>query len=164
MIENENEPNVTTAKNYGNISELSTKPMSKESDLELINGYEDGLACLLTRVKQTIQSTKEAHLFLKTRAKLEEDHAKALLKLCQSSTKTDGKLGLYAASFQGILKIHQKIAELKMASSLNINVISENIYILARNTERSRKQLKEASNKSYKDVTDSEALLEKVLC
>ncbi|KAI8904716.1 hypothetical protein EDD86DRAFT_277914 [Gorgonomyces haynaldii] len=119
----------------------------------------DGFAHLLTRSKQSIASSKEAAQFLKKRAQLEDEYGKQLQKMSQ--TKTEGKGGSYARGWSDFGKLHIKQAEQRIKFAVAINEIAENISVLARNTERSRKQLKEAGQRHQKEYQEAEGALEK---
>lgn len=80
-------------------------------------------------------------MFLKARSKLEEEHGKSMVRLANCTTKTEGKQGMYHNAWQDCGKLHAKIGEIKVNFALSINEIAENILILQRNTERSRKQV-----------------------
>lgn len=143
-------------------AENSSKPdlVDDEDILKLINDAEDGFSLLLLRVKESIQSTKEAYSFLKMRSKIEEDSAKAFIKLSHF-VKSEGKQGMYSNAWQESLGIHKKLGEAKLSFSILLNEIAENISILTRNTERSRKQLKDAGSNCQKEMQYSDVSLDK---
>ena len=116
---------------------------------------------LLNRGKETIQSSKEAAIFLKKRAAIEEEYAKAMMKLAQSSSKSEGKGGSHANAWGRFCKLHHRIAEQRMNFATSISELAENIQVLQRNTERSRKQLKDTGARQFKEALDSESALEK---
>ena len=64
---------------------LST-PQESESLISSLLENENSLDMLLERIKNSHQNAKEASIFLKKRAQLEEDYAKGLQKLCSSTT------------------------------------------------------------------------------
>jgi hypothetical protein len=103
---------------------------------------------------------KEASTFLKKRSSLDDEYARNLMKLA-AITKSDGKQGSYLNAFNESMKLHLKLAEIRMQLAANVLEISENIATLQRNTERSRKQLKDAGLKHYRLVQDAELSLEK---
>ncbi|KAG4100936.1 RhoGAP-domain-containing protein [Neocallimastix lanati (nom. inval.)] len=128
---------------------------------------ENGFQVILDRVKQNSNSCKDAITFLKKRAIIEEEYGKAILKLCQTTLENSGKdkieskQGTYNESWNQFLELHEKIGNNRIKFAESIGNVTENLFTLLKNTERSRKQLKEAGLKYQKTVSDSEALLEK---
>ncbi|ORX77759.1 RhoGAP-domain-containing protein [Anaeromyces robustus] len=128
---------------------------------------ENGFQVILDRVKQNLNSCKDAITFLKKRAIIEEEYGKAMLKLCQitlentGKDKIENKQGTYNESWNQFLELHEKIGNNRLKFAESIGNVTDNLFTLLKNTERSRKQLKEAGLKHQKAVIDSETLLEK---
>ncbi|KAL6630167.1 RhoGAP-domain-containing protein [Neocallimastix californiae] len=128
---------------------------------------ENGFQIILDRVKQNSNSCKDAIAFLKKRAIIEEEYGKAMLKLCQGAMENNGKekietkQGTYNESWNQFIELHEKIGNNRIKFAEAIGNVTDNLFTLLKNTERSRKQLKEAGLKHQKAVTDSETLLEK---
>ncbi|KAJ3120244.1 hypothetical protein HK098_004768 [Nowakowskiella sp. JEL0407] len=146
---------------------LDEKVVPEEVILRMLSDYEDGYSLMLDRVKQSIYSCKEASIFLKKRAAIEEEYSKSLQKLAQTSIPNyspkspEGKEGTYLASWVGFCKIHERIAQVHLELSRRSNQYSEELLALCKNCDRSRKQLKEQGTKNWKAVQESEIALEK---
>lgn len=116
-------------------------PATQDDTMKVVAEYSDGFALLLHRAKEGIQSAKEAALFLNIRAKNDEDYAKLMAKLAAGASKTDGKNGMYHSAWASVGGVHGRLAELKLQFALSIRQISDDIQVLQKNTERSRKQV-----------------------
>jgi hypothetical protein len=75
--------------------------------------------------------------------------------------KNEGKDGTFGDSWIKFCQLHEKIGHLRLSFATGIHELSDEISNVAKNTERSRKQLKEAGQKQLKVVQESETLLEK---
>eukprot|EP00833_Pecoramyces_ruminatium_P000757 jgi/Orpsp1_1/1174789/evm.model.c7180000051425.1 len=158
--------NVLNNDNYP-IEKNTTNSAENEWIIQALCEIENGFQVILDRVKQNTNSCKDAITFLKKRAIIEEEYGKAMLKLCQTTIenggkeKIDTKQGTYNESWNQFLELHEKIGNNRIKFAESIGTVTDNLFTLLKNTERSRKQLKEAGLKHQKAVTDSEALLEK---
>ncbi|ORY11564.1 RhoGAP-domain-containing protein, partial [Neocallimastix californiae] len=105
--------------------------------------------------------------FLKKRAMIEEEYGKSMLKLTQTALENlnkenvNRKLGSFNNNYVKFVKMHEKIGENHVKFSQSINDTYEVISTTFKNTERSRKQLKEAGLKYKKNVIESDNTLEK---
>ncbi|KAG2186724.1 hypothetical protein INT44_002950 [Umbelopsis vinacea] len=136
--------------------------------MELIGRLSDldsGLHCLLDKVKQDMQSTKDAMMFLKKRAALEEEYGKQMTKLAQSMAesfeKAHPRAGSYGDAWTSILKVHEKIGEQHVKFSTDITEVADDLQLLFKDTEKSRKQAKEQGLRHERLVSDSDLALEK---
>ncbi|KAI9207539.1 Rho GTPase activation protein [Polychytrium aggregatum] len=129
----------------------------------LCDNEQDGFGLLMDRIKAGTNSTKEAIGFLKKRAAIEEEYGKALMKLSQGalSHKLEGKGGTYSDSWGDLCRIHENMASIRLDFSQKIAEIAEDLSTLCKDTERSRKQLKESGYKQWKAVQEVEVNLEK---
>ncbi|KAH8553440.1 Rho GTPase activation protein [Umbelopsis sp. PMI_123] len=139
-----------------------------QNTLELIGKLSDldsGLHCLLDKVKQDMQSTKDAMMFLKKRAALEEEYGKQMTKLAQSMAesfeKAHPRAGSYGDAWTSILKVHEKIGEQHIKFSTEITEVADDLQLLFKDTEKSRKQAKEQGLRHERLVTDADLALEK---
>ncbi|ORX56094.1 RhoGAP-domain-containing protein [Piromyces finnis] len=154
-----NDNNVTEKKN--------TQSSESEWIIQALCEIENGFQVILDRVKQNTNSCKDAIAFLKKRAIIEEEYGKAMLKLCQTTFENTGKekifnkQGSYNDSWNQFIELHEKIGNNRLKFAESIGTVTDNLFTLLKNTERSRKQLKEAGLKHQKAVIDSESLLEK---
>jgi hypothetical protein len=147
---------------------IELKEMEEQRDDELIQmlcDYEGGFPLLLRRVKESMNSAKEAAAFLRKRALIEQEYASQLMKLASSSksqvTKEKTKGHSYDTQWCEFEKMHFKIGEARMQFSTSILEMADNIQVLYKNTERSRKQLKESCNRQLKELNDAEANMER---
>ncbi|KAJ3095870.1 hypothetical protein HDU97_006444 [Phlyctochytrium planicorne] len=137
--------------------------LDDERIVQMLCDFESGFAMLLERIKSNMHSCKEVVQFLKKRAQIEEDYGKSMIKLSQSicNQKSDGKEGTFNTSWKEFVKVNEQVGEIRMRFSQNISEVAEELTTLYKNTERSRKQLKDAGYKHWKSVHDSEVSLEK---
>ncbi|KAJ3412943.1 hypothetical protein HDV05_008731 [Chytridiales sp. JEL 0842] len=136
---------------------------SNENMIKLLVESDTGFTLLLDRIKENMHSCKDAANFLKRRAAIEEEYAKAMIKLVQTSasTKSASKEGTYSSSWSHFLQIHDQVAQSRLKLSADIQTCAEDLNTLHKNTERSRKQLKDAGLKHWKQVHEAENALEK---
>lgn len=78
-----------------------------------------------------------------------------------SSSSFPNSSPTFLTAFDKFLKIHEHIGQTRYFWSHKIATIAEDLNTLQKNTERSRKQLKEAGTKNVKLVLDAEMMLEK---
>jgi len=153
--------------NDGSPEKNAAQSADNEWIIQALCEIENGFQVVLDRVKQNLNSCKDAIAFLKKRAIIEEEYGKAMLKLCQTTMentgkeKIDNKQGSYNDSWNQFLELHEKIGNNRLKFAESIGNVTDNLFTLLKNTERSRKQLKEAGLKHQKAVADSEGLLEK---
>ncbi|ORX83149.1 RhoGAP-domain-containing protein [Anaeromyces robustus] len=159
-----NEENLNEYNDYDAVDEFL---IDDEIILKSLLNIDNGTTVLLNRVKQNCNSCKEIIGFLKKRAIIEEEYAKSMLKLTQSSLEildkgnVNRKLGTFNKSYIKFIKMHEKIGQNHLKFVQTINDTYEAISTTFKNTERSRKQLKEAGNKYKKNLIESESILEK---
>ncbi|KAI9188437.1 Rho GTPase-activating protein [Blastocladiella emersonii ATCC 22665] len=126
---------------------------------------EGGLGLLLDRVKQNLVSTKDIIAFLKKRAAIEEEYGKALQRLSHSLTdgndKPDGKGGIYADCIRQMVAIHDTVACSRLAFATHITQVCEELTTVCKDTERSRRQLKDAGERHEKLLVAAEVALDK---
>ncbi|KAI8802664.1 hypothetical protein BJ742DRAFT_714935 [Cladochytrium replicatum] len=148
---------------FGDPALRSPTSADDERLIRTLSDYEGGFSLLLERAKESMVSCKEAVLFLKKRAQIEEEYAKSMMKLAQSfsQVRPEAKAGSFGASWTSVCQMHEKIGEYRLKLSEQVSDVADNLSNIHKNTERSRKQLKEAGAKSWKLVQDSEAALEK---
>ncbi|KAJ3147156.1 hypothetical protein HDU89_005753 [Geranomyces variabilis] len=126
-----------------------------------------GFHMLLDRIKQDVNSTKEAVAFLRRRAAIEEEYGKAMTKLAQSANlpsgtgKTEGKAGSFGWAWARFTAVHDQVGDIHTKYASTILEHAEELAALHKNTERSRKQLKDACHRHEKTVVDAESALEK---
>ncbi|OUM62602.1 hypothetical protein PIROE2DRAFT_11086, partial [Piromyces sp. E2] len=135
--------------------------------LKSLLNIDNGTTVLLNRVKQNCNSCKEVISFLKKRALIEEEYAKAIIKLTQNALESldkdniNRKLGSFNINYIKFIKMHVKVGQNHLEFAQKINDTHDAISTTFKNTERSRKQLKEAGIKYKKNLMESDSVLEK---
>ncbi|KAJ3354006.1 hypothetical protein HDU83_006022 [Entophlyctis luteolus] len=162
------------------IGKMGFDPEDNERIVQLLCDFESGFSLMLDRIKQNMHSCKvritieinfandfrkqEVAAFLKKRAAIEEEYGRSMIKLSQSilaSKADDGKTGTYAEAWKHTLNLHESIGDIRLKFANSISAVADDVSTLHKNTERSRKQLKEAGYKHWKAVHESENCLEK---
>ncbi|KAF9202594.1 hypothetical protein BGZ59_002079 [Podila verticillata] len=143
-----------------------------------LTDLDSGLPILLERVKQNLHSCK--------RSVMEAEYGTNILKLAsgfrdtyrqQSSTTTSSsdatgagsggggasyvKQGSYGEGWIHILEMHERMGNNRLEFSRDLQVISEELSTIYKETDRSRKQFKEAGAKQERIVQEHEQNLEK---
>ncbi|KAI8073315.1 Rho GTPase activation protein, partial [Gongronella butleri] len=125
-----------------------------------------GLQCLLDKVKEDMQGVKDASMFMKKRAAIEEEYGKQMAKLAQSMSETFDKShprsGTYGDAWISMLKVHEKVAEQRIKFASNITEVADDLLLLHKDTERGRKQVKETGTRFEKLLGDADTNLEKM--
>ena len=110
-------------------------------------------------------NAQEFAAFLKKRSVLEEEHAQGLKKLCrsthESARRPDNRQGSYAQNHDEIISIHERMVDNGIQFSMSLHQMHEDLYTLATNMERGRKQWKQSGLSAEKRVQDSESMMEK---
>lgn len=86
-------------------------------------------------------------------------------KLCkgshESSRRPDNRQGGYAQHYNEVIGIHDRLTDNGIQFALSLHQMQEDLYDLALNIERGRKQWKQTGLSAEKRVQDSETLMEK---
>ncbi|KAJ2008537.1 hypothetical protein H4R26_000153 [Coemansia thaxteri] len=132
-------------------------------DLTEIDG---GLAMLLDRSRQSLISCKETVLFLKNRAKVEEDYGRSLQKLALNTLKTMDRPGsnhqsTQQASWQRLVEAHETMASNRMKFSITLSEMSDFLSSYVKTKEAVRRKLKDTEQRYQRAIEESELLLEK---
>ncbi|OBZ83191.1 Beta-chimaerin [Choanephora cucurbitarum] len=149
----------------------SPKPLTTtltEADSEVTGKLvevEGGFQCLLDKVKQDMQATKDVITFLEKRAAIEKEYGKQLMKLSQSMHETyekaHTKKSSYGTVWTRFLKVHETIGEQRVKFAGDISEVADDLQIVYKDTEKNRKASKEQGNRHDKNRLDSEIALEK---
>jgi hypothetical protein len=147
---------------YSDVSERANNP---QGVIKMLCELDGGLGIALERVKQDAVSAKEVASFLKKRAVLEEEYGRMMIKLSRSLQEShhtnDTKQGSYGNSWINMLKLHESIGENRVKFAAAIQEISEDVSALYKETDKTRKNLKDSGHKHEKAIQDSETALEK---
>ncbi|KAI7828880.1 hypothetical protein BC939DRAFT_37191 [Gamsiella multidivaricata] len=138
-----------------------------------LTDLDSGLPILLERVKQNLHSCKDLVSFLKKRSVMEAEYGTNVLKLASgvrdtyrqqaegASTQAHSKQGSYGDCWLHILEMHERLGNNRLEFSRDLQVISEELSAIYKETDRSRKQFKEAGAKQERVVQEHEQNLEK---
>ncbi|KAF7732372.1 hypothetical protein EC973_005268 [Apophysomyces ossiformis] len=159
-------PNVEVCNDVKASSNGASEASVRSKDvIRQLTDLDCGFQCLLDKVKQDMQATKEAMLFLKKRAVIEEEYGKQMMKLSQSLTesfdKSHPRSGTYGNAWVSILKVHETIGEQRVRFAANITDVVEDLQLLYKDTEKGRKQVKDVGLKYEKMLADADVSLEK---
>ncbi|KAL1916248.1 uncharacterized protein VTP21DRAFT_5865 [Calcarisporiella thermophila] len=152
------------------------------NDINIFLGcvYQQGFSLLLGCVKRDMHACKDVIAFLKKRAIIEEEYSKGLLKATQGAMEVAekseyAKQGIlysfsppifdssstFAEVWFKVLSVHQRLAENRLKFAQSILEVSDDLQAVLKETERSRKQLKEIGIRQERAMHESEQLLEK---
>ncbi|KAJ2592702.1 Rho GTPase-activating protein, partial [Coemansia sp. RSA 1722] len=125
-----------------------------------------GLAMLLERSRQSLNSCKETVVFLKSRAKVEEDYGRSLQKVAQSTLKMIDRSGNHSqstqqAAWQRLVEVHETLASNRMKFSITLSEMSDYLSNYVKAKESVRRRLKETEQRYQKAIEELETSLEK---
>ncbi|CAG8585031.1 4608_t:CDS:10, partial [Ambispora gerdemannii] len=136
-----------------------------EGVIKYMCDIDGGLNLILERVRQDAQSCKEAALFLKKRAAIEEEYGRMMIKLSKGMQESHqhnvNKQGTYGDSWMNMMRLHEAIGENRVKFAAAISDISEELTSHFKDTEKSRKNSKDAGLKYEKNIQEAEQVLEK---
>lgn len=116
-----------------------------EAVLRALCELDCGVPLLLDRIKQNMVSCREASVFFKKRALLEDEYGRAMQKVSKTSSEVysmnDGKAGSFVSAWQKSMKIHESIAESRIRFAQRLNEMSEELAQLAKEVDKNRKQV-----------------------
>ncbi|KAJ2157114.1 Rho GTPase-activating protein [Coemansia sp. RSA 552] len=150
-----------TLSSAGNEAEASPQQV----DLTEIDG---GLAMLLERSRQSLGSCKETVVFLKSRAKVEEDYSRNLqkvahqtLKMMDNGARAAHGMSTQQAAWQRLVEVHETLASNRMKFSITLSEMSEYLGGYVKTKEGVRRKLKETEQRYQRAIEDSQQQLEK---
>ncbi|KIW15337.1 hypothetical protein PV08_05383 [Exophiala spinifera] len=148
--------------NVGAGAQLSSA--SKEQVQHVLSS-DIGITTLLSRLKQSIASTRDFAGFLKERASLEERHAHGMKRLTRSTLdqirRPESRQGSFAQNYEEFTRTHDRMADHGSQFSTAILQMSEELYELAANSDKERKHWKQTGLSAEKRVQDAENAMEK---
>ncbi|GJJ73211.1 Rho GTPase-activating protein RGD1 [Entomortierella parvispora] len=160
----------STVIDYGE-SDLKDADSDTRMLIAHLSDLDSGLPILLERVKQNLHSCKDLVSFLKKRSVMEAEHGTSILKLASGlrdsyrqqseGTHAPFKQGSYGDCWNHILEMHERMGTNRLELSRDLHVISEELSTIYKETDRSRKQFKEAGAKQERLVQEQEQNLEK---
>ncbi|KAJ2395592.1 Rho GTPase-activating protein [Coemansia sp. RSA 2603] len=120
---------------------------------------------LLERSRQSLNSCKETVVFLKNRAKVEEEYSRSLQKVAQTTLKSMDRAGASQSTqqtaWQRLVEVHETLASNRMKFSITLSEMSDYLSNYVKAKENVRRRLKETEQRYQKAIEDSEASLEK---
>lgn len=141
------------------------EPSFDENVLRALCELDCGVPLLLDRIKQGLVSCREASVFFKKRAALEEEYGKSLQKLARGTSEVysmnDGKAGSFVTAWQSSMRLHELMAENRIRFAHRLNEMSEELASLAKEVDKNRKQTKELASRYERVLQDAEINMEK---
>ncbi|KAJ2451308.1 Rho GTPase-activating protein [Coemansia sp. RSA 2336] len=146
-------------------TETAPSSLSQQVDLTEIDG---GLSMLLERSRQSLGSCKEAVVFLKSRAKVEEEYGRSLQKVAQQTLKmmdngarTSLGMSTQQAAWQRLVEVHETLASNRMKFSITLSEMSDYLGNYVKTKESVRRKLKETEQRYQKAIEESQTMLER---
>ncbi|KAF8318676.1 RhoGAP-domain-containing protein [Clavulina sp. PMI_390] len=162
VVPDDHEP-LPDADNY---VEDVVQPGFDEAILRALCDMDVGVPLLLDRIKQSMTSCREASVFLKKRATLEEEFGKGLQKLARQTSEvytiSDGKAGTFVGAWHSAMKLHEVIADNRIKFAARLSEMSDELNMLIKEVEKNRKGTKDLATRYEKTLQESEQALEKI--
>ncbi|KAF8159815.1 hypothetical protein B0H34DRAFT_782440 [Crassisporium funariophilum] len=141
------------------------EPSFDENVLRALCELDCGVPLLLDRIKQSMVSCREASVFFKKRALIEDEYGKTLQKLARSTTEVyavnDGKAGSFVSAWQQSMRVHEMMAENRIRFSQRLNEMGDELSNLAKEVDKNRKQTKDLATRYERALQESEGITEK---
>ncbi|KAJ1931489.1 Rho GTPase-activating protein, partial [Linderina macrospora] len=107
----------------------------------------------------------ESVVFLKNRAKVEEEYSRSLQKVVLNTLKTMDRThardNSHQATWQRLVEVHETMAANRMKFSITLSEMSDDLSSYVKEKEKIRRQLKETEMRYQKSIEDIEAALDK---
>lgn len=120
---------------------------------------------MLSAVKVNSVNCKETIGYLERRAQIEEEYAKSMSKLASfmhaSAERGDIKTSTFGQAWIHLTSVTDDVAKNRAAFSKTISDISVELNNVRQDTDRGRKQLKDASQRQLRVLADAESQLNK---
>ncbi|KAF8996072.1 Rho GTPase activation protein [Hymenopellis radicata] len=141
------------------------EPAFDENVLRILCDMDCGVPLLLDRIKQSMVSCREASVFLKKRAVIEEEYGKSLQKLSRSTSElyslNDGKAGTFVTAWQSSMRIHELMSENRLRFAQRLNEMSDELVTLSKEVDKNRKQTKDLATRYERALIESQGITEK---
>lgn len=155
----------TSNNNNGPTMEDIVPTSFDEGVLRALCDIDCGMPLLFDRIKQSMVSAREASVFLKKRAIIEDEYARSMAKLARSTFETyslsDAKAGSFVKSWHSIVKTHETLSDNRLRFATKLSEMSDELSNLAKEVDKSRKQARETGLRLEKNLQDAEAGVEK---
>jgi len=136
-----------------------------ESVLRALCDLDCGVSLLLDRIKQGMVSCREASVFFKKRATLEDEYGRTMQKLARTTSdvysSSDGKAGSFVSAWQSTMKIHEIMSENRIKFAQRLNEMSDDLASLAKEVDKNRKSTKDLAMRYERTLQESEIITEK---
>ncbi|SCV74859.1 BQ2448_7888 [Microbotryum intermedium] len=136
-----------------------------EGVLKALCEMDCGMPLVLDRMKQSIASSHEASSFFKKRAQIEEEYAKAMIKLARSSSHaygvSEGKAGTYVKSWISMLRTHELVGDNHLKFAAQLAEMSDELAALGKEIDKNRKSSKELGTRLERGLAEQESLVDK---
>ncbi|KAF9816017.1 hypothetical protein IEO21_04267 [Rhodonia placenta] len=136
-----------------------------ENVLRALCDMDCGIPLLLDRIKQSMVSCREAALFFRKRAALEDEYGRNLQRLSkltgEAYSMSEGRAGSFVVAWQSTLKTHEQMAQHRTQFASRLIEMSEELSTLAKEVDRSRKQTKDLATRYEKALQESESATDK---
>ncbi|KAJ2794137.1 hypothetical protein H4R21_005620, partial [Coemansia helicoidea] len=116
----------------GGGGEGSAKPAMHQAPQVDLTEIDGGLGMLLERSRQSLGSCKEAAVFLRSRARVEEEYGRGLQKVAQQTLKmmnNGGKsvvgMSTQQAAWQRLVEVHETLASNRMKFSITLSEMAD---------------------------------------
>lgn len=110
-------------------------------------------------------SCREASIFFRKRAALEDEFGRGLFKLARSTSEVyamnDGKAGSFVSAWTSTMKIHEILGETRVRFAQRLAEMGDELASLAKEVERNRKNAKDLGVRYERALQDAEAAMEK---
>ncbi|CUA74628.1 Breakpoint cluster region protein [Rhizoctonia solani] len=124
-----------------------------------------GVPLLLDRIKQSMVSCREASIFFRKRAALEDEFGRGMYKLARTTSEVyamnDGKAGSFVSAWSSTMKIHELMGESRIRLAQRLAEMSDELASLAKEVEKNRKSAKDLGTRYERALQDAEAAMEK---
>ncbi|KAG0233867.1 hypothetical protein BGW42_007074 [Actinomortierella wolfii] len=148
---------------HGDLKDVDTDTRTL---IDQLRDIDRGLPLLLDRVKQNLHSCKDLASFLKKRSIMEAEYGTNIIKAASALRESyklsqDGKQGSYGECWNKILEMHERMGSNHLELSKDLQALSEELSTIYKETEKSRKQFKEAGAKQERILQEHDHDLEK---
>ncbi|ESK94826.1 gtpase activating protein [Moniliophthora roreri MCA 2997] len=141
------------------------EPTFDEGILRALCDMDCGVPLLLDRIKQSMVSCREASVFFKKRAAIEEEYGKSLQKLARTTSEVysmnDGKAGTFVYAWQTSMRIHDTMGDNHVRFAQRLNEMSEELANIAKEVDKNRKSTKELATRYERTLQEAEGITEK---
>ncbi|KIY63658.1 Rho GTPase activation protein [Cylindrobasidium torrendii FP15055 ss-10] len=141
------------------------EPGFDESLLRMLCDMDCGTPLLLDRIKQSMISCREASLFLRKRAAIEEEYGKTLAKLSKTTSDmyatTEAKAGTFVTAWNSTMRIHDQMAENRLRFAQRLHEMSDELNTLSKEVDKNRKSTKDLATRYERALLESESITEK---